>query len=193
MTKTDYTGRDFGNLEGEVRTVTKLMFAIIPLIIGLGGGLFWFINDTKTSLTGKIEELGTRLTKIETSINSKLETSFSDLRRAEDNFAAATAGSLARIEDRIAAAGRGQSAPILLISSDDARAIRNAVEGKFDPTIAYPTQAKLGDIVSNTKLFNFPENLISKYPLLRGTHYAFDVKNQLLIVSDSDQRIVAVV
>jgi hypothetical protein len=131
--------------------------------------------------------MGERLTKLEATVAA--------LQTSENRFASATAGSLSRIEDRLAGATKGQSTvtiPTLLISSEDAAAIRNAVKATFDQASAYKTIGKLGDIVSDVKLLEFPEDLISKYPLLKSTRYAFDLKGELLIVSEADQRIVAV-
>ena len=186
-TKPSDYGRDLGKLEGQMTIVISLMFAIIPLIIAMGASLFWLINDAKSSLGERITGVGDRLTKIETTVAA--------LQTSETRFASATAGSLSRIEDRLAAGTKGQSTiaiPTLLISSEDAAAIRDAVKGTFDQADAYKSIGKVGDVISNVKLLEFPDELISKYPLLKSMRYAFDFKAEVLIVSAVDQRIVAV-
>jgi hypothetical protein len=181
--QTDHS-RDLGNLEGKMTIVISLMFAFIPLLFAVGGSLFWLINDARSTLGEKIGGLGDRLTRVETTLAA--------LQTNEMRFATATSGSLARIEEHLAAATKGTIAvPTLLISSADALAILNALKGKFDSAVAYNAIGKVGDVVSDTKLFDFPEDLIAKYPLLKTMRYAFDIKSQVLIVSEAD-RVVAV-
>ncbi len=178
--------RDLGKLEGQMSIVIRLMWAVFPVIIAIGGSLFWLINDSTKSLGEKIIGFGDRLTKLETSVNA--------VKTGEDRFASDAAGALSRIEDRLAAAAKGQpTSPgsILLISTADAATIRNAVQSNFDSATAYNNVGKIGDIVSNVKLFEFPEPLINKYPLLKGTRYAFDIKGEIMIVT-ADQRVIAV-
>ena len=83
------------------------------------------------------------------------------------------------------------------MSVDDAAAIRNAIKDALDPSdraaITFNSVGKVGDQISGTKTAVFPESLTNKYPLLRNMRYAFDEKNQLLIVDADQQRIVAVV
>ncbi len=184
--KPDY-GRDLGKLEGQMTIVITLMFAIIPLVIAMGASLFWLINDAKSNLGAKIDGIGDRLTKLEASVVT--------LQTTENRFTSATAGSLSRIEDRLVGGTKVQPTvviPTLLVSYEDAAAIRNAVKGTFDQASTYKSIGKVGDIVKDVKLLNFPEDLISKYPLLKSTQYAFDLKGELLIISEADQRIVAV-
>ena len=67
MAKAPDYGREVGTLEGQVGLLTKLTFAIIPLIIALGGCLYWQINDVRSKLEERINGVSDRLTKIETS------------------------------------------------------------------------------------------------------------------------------
>jgi hypothetical protein len=182
--QTDHS-RELGNLEGKMTIVISLMFAFIPLLFAVGGSLFWLINDARSTLGEKIGGLGDRLTRVESTIAA--------LQTSEMRFATATSGSLARIEDHLAAATKGTiTVPTLVFSVADAFEIRNALKGKFDPAVAYNAVGKVGDVVSDAKLFDFPEDLISKYPLLKTMKYAFDIKSQVLIVSEAEQRVVAV-
>ena len=192
MAKAPDYGREVGTLEGQVGLLTKLTFAIIPLIIAMGGGLYWQINDVRSKLEERISGVGERLTKIETSVGA-LGDRLAKVETSENQFAYTTTATLARIEERIAAAARGQSlTPILLLSYEDGLAIRNALKDTVDPAIVFNGIGKVGDVVSGAKVAAFPENLINKYPLLKNMQYTFDLKNQLLIV-DADRRIVAVV
>ncbi len=178
MSKTpapDY-GRDLGKLEGSVDVLKNLTFAVIGflgLIVAGGVGLFVVIHQVKT-------DLGERLTKIENVVATL---------PAGQSSAAAT---LSRIEGRLSAALQPRGpAPQLLISSDDAKTIRSML--KFDPETAYKNAGRLGEILTDAKLLEFPGDVVQRFPLLKSFRYTFDVKGQILIASLPEQRIVAIV
>jgi hypothetical protein len=181
-----------GELAGKVTILTKTLYALIALIVPFGAALMWQVLDGKWKLEEKINGLGNRLTAIETTggaVNDRL----TKLEGSEKSFVSTTTETLGRIEGSIAAFTQGQKlTPILLLSLEDAAAIRNGLKAYVDPAIVYNSVGKIGDQVSGTKLAAFPDILTSKYPLLRNMQYVFDQKNQLLIV-DADQRVVAIV
>jgi hypothetical protein len=48
-------------------------------------------------------------------------------------------------------------------------------------------------VLTDAELSDFPEDLTEKFPQLKTLRYVFDMKDQILIASASDQRVVAVV
>jgi hypothetical protein len=103
-------------------------------------------------------------------------------------------GSLARIESALKGqppAPQPTPVPGLLISVNDAQTIRSAL--KADPDTTYKSVGRLGDVLTDAKLSEFPKELVEQFPQLRTLRYVFDVKNQILIATASDQRVIAVV
>jgi hypothetical protein len=187
----DY-GRDLGKLEGSVGVLTKLTFTVISFLLAIaGGGIFLLlqVHDVKSNLDEtrrNVADALERIGKIETATRT-IEGAVGELRGGQ----VAASGTLSRIESYIVAALRGQNAPQLLISFDDAQTIRATL--KFDPDQAYKGVGKLGDILADAKFFDFPSDLVSKFPQLKAMRYTFDAKGQILIASLPEQRIVAIV
>ena len=63
----------------------------------------------------------------------------------------------------------------------------------YDPETVYRGSAKLGDVLTNAKLSDFPEGLTAKYPQLKTLRFVFDEKKQILIATSADQRVVAII
>jgi len=184
----DY-GRDLGKLEGTVGVLQNLSFAIITLLVAIvGGGIFLLlqISDVKSTASDTKRDIAAAVERI-----SKLEVAIAELKTSQGSVT----GSLARIENNIASALKGQPQPTpvsqLLISLNDAQTIRSAL--KFDIDTAYKGIGKLGDLLTDAKLSDFPEDLIEKFPQLKALRYVFNIKGQILIATASDQRVVAIV
>jgi hypothetical protein len=182
----DYA-RDLGKLEGGVDVLKNLTFTVIGFLFAIGGGgifLLTQINDVKSNLEATKVTVATALQKI-----TNVENTIGELRSGQGSVT----GSLSRIE----AALRGQQSPSpqtiatqLLISIDDAQTIRAAL--KLDPEQVYKGVGKLGDILTDAKLLDFPTELVAKFPQLKSMRYTFDSKGQILIAA-ADQRVIAVV
>jgi hypothetical protein len=187
-TKSPDLGRDLGKLEGSVDVLKTLTFTVIGFLIAIaGGGIFLLMQiyevmstvaDIKRDVTGAVEKIG------------KIEETLGPLEAAGQG---SVTGSLARIESAL----KGQLPPLqptvvprLLISVNDAQAIRSAL--KADPDTTYKNEGKLGDVLTNAKLSDFPKELVEQFPQLKTLRYVFDVKNQILIAT-ADQRVVAIV
>jgi len=177
----DY-GRDLGKLEGSVDVLKQLTFAVIGIltvIVGGGIALFVQIHSVSSDLEMAKTELSGRLARVEGAAIG-LTAGQSDV-----------SGSLSRIEKRIAELAPLPQSPVLTLSSDDRMIIRTVL--KFDPDQAYKGIGHLGDALPDAKLFDYPDELLSKIPALKGTRYTFDAKGQLLIVSLAEQRVIAIV
>jgi len=184
--------RDLGKLEGSVGVLTTLTFTVIGFLVAIAGGgifLLWQFYDVKSSLDETKRNVADALVRI-----GKIETATSGIKGAVSELQGgqvAASGAFSRIESYIVAALRGQNAPQLLISFDDAQTIRATL--KFDPDQAYKGEGKLGDILADTKFFDFPSDLVSKFPQLKAMRYTFDAKGQILIASLPEKRVVAIV
>ena len=82
-------------------------------------------------------------------------------------------------------------APLLLISSADAKTIRSLL--RFEPGTAYKNVRRLGDVLIDARLFDFPNAVVQRFPLLQSQRYTFDAAGQILIASSSEQRVVAII
>jgi hypothetical protein len=163
----DY-GRDLGKLEGGVDVLKNLTFTVIGFLFAIGGGgifLLTQIYDLKSSLGETKQNVASaleRIGKIENAA-STIEGAVAELRGGQ----VAASDALSRIENNIAAAIRGPTSPLqpiatqLLISLDDAQTIRAAL--KSDPDQAYKNVGKLGDVLTDAKLLDFPADLVAKF------------------------------
>jgi hypothetical protein len=96
---------------------------------------------------------------------------------------------LSRIDKRLAEA---QQLPALALTAEQFELLHTVL--KFDPELAYKGIGRQGDILPpDAKLFDYPSVVTDKIPALKGTQYTFDMKQQILIVSSADRRIIAVV
>jgi hypothetical protein len=178
-TKPSDFGQDLGRLEGSVDVLRNLTFAVISFLIAIvGGGIFLLVQiyDVKSTVAETKRDIGSAIERI-----TKIEGTLGEVKTGQGSVT----GSLARIESAL----KGQ--PQLLISVNDAQTIRSAL--KFDPETAYKGVANLGDVLTDAKLSDFPKDLIEKFPQLKTLRYVFDMKNQILIATAADQRVVAVV
>ena len=147
------------------------MIGFLAIIVAGGIGLYIQIGDlksdirdTKHDVSGALERLG----KIEDDI-AELKASQSDATNA-----------LSRIEDHVAALQglptTPPSAPQLLISVDDAKFIRSWL--KFNPAEAYKGVGRVGDVLKDVALADFPSVVLEKFPLLKNMRYTFDLKGE---------------
>jgi hypothetical protein len=186
VTKTsapDY-GRDLGKLEGSVDVLKALTFAVIGfLTVIVIGGLYLLsqISDVKIDLRDAKRDISSALERLTT-----IEKMVAGIQAGQST----AAGSLSRIESLLALLPQGP-APQLLISSEDAKTIRSMI--KFNPETAYKNVGRLGEVLTDAKLLDFPDDVVERFPLLRSLRYTFDVKGQILIASLREQRIVAIV
>jgi hypothetical protein len=167
----DY-GRDLGKLEGSVDILKSMTFVVIGFlgtIVAGGIGLFVQINGVRTELSQKID---------------KLEGAVAELRGGQT----AASGTLSRIEKRLA---ETQQPPLLALTAEQVELLHSAL--KFDPNLAYKGIGQPGALLPDVKLYDYPSGVADKIPALKGTQYTFDMKEQILIVSTADRRIVAVV
>jgi hypothetical protein len=175
--------RDLGKLEGSVNILTKMTFAVISILtVIVAGGIALLIqmSTLKSDLENAKNDISSRLDKIETAIANMTSGQSS------------VSGALSRIENRLAELSRPAPQPQLLaLSNEDRSMIREQL--KFDPDVVYKGIGKLGEVVTNAKLLDFPDELIQKIPALKGTRYTFDIKAEILILSMPEQRIVAIV
>lgn len=176
-------GRDFGKLEGSVAVLQKLSFAIIGFlgVIVVGGlGLFVQMSGIRTDLTAQIADARLDLSQRV----AKLEGGIAQIQSSQSSALTA----ISRIETRLAG-----SSPVaaLALSPEDERTIRGFL--KFDPKRAYKRIIAIGDIISDATLDEFPSDLISKVPILKGNRYTFDIKGRILIVSATSNRVRAIV
>lgn len=105
----------------------------------------------------------------------------------------AAAGSLSTIASPVAAPPQPQpqGPALLLISSNDARTIRSML--KFQPGTAYKNVGRLGEVLTDAKLLDFPGDVVQRFPLLQSERYTFDARGQILIASLPERRIVAII
>jgi hypothetical protein len=188
-TKSPDYDRALGNLEGSVGVLTKLTFAVISFLIAIvAGGVFLLVQiyDVKSTVADIKRDLGSAVERI-----GKIEAALSEVKTGQGSVAS----SLARIESSIASARPPTSQPILvpqlLMSVNDAGTIRSAL--KFDPDTAYKGVGKIGDVLTDAKLSDFPKDLIEQFPQLKTLRYVFDAKNQILIATALDQRVIALI
>jgi len=191
---TSDSGRDLGKLEGSVDVLKTLTFTVIGFLTAIaGGGIFLLLQiyDVKSTIADTKRDVASALEKI-----AKIEKTLGQVEAGQGSVT----GSLARIESNIESALRGPPqppppqpilVPRLLISVNDAQIIRSAL--KADPNTTYKAVGKIGDVLTDAKLSDFPKELVEQFPQLRTLQYVFDVKNQILIASASDQRVVAIV
>ena len=182
-TKPSDLGRDLGRLEGSVDVLRNLTFVVISFLTAIaGGGIFLLVqvNDVRSTAAETKRDVANAIERI-----AKIEAMLGDVKTGQGSVT----NSLARIESTLK--GSPQSAPELLISVNDAQVIRANVN--YDPETVYKGSAKLGDVLTNAKLSDFPEGLTAKYPQLKTLRFVFDEKKQILIATSADQQVVAII
>jgi len=163
----------------------NLTFAVISFLIAIvGGGIFLLvqINDVKSTVAETKRDIASAIERI-----TKIEGTLGEVKTGQGSVTS----SLARIESALKGQPQPAPTPQLLISVNDAQTIPSAL--KFDPETAYKGVGNLGDVLTDAKLSDFPKDLTEKFPQLKTLRYVFDTKNQILIATASDQRVVAVV
>lgn len=182
-------GRDVGKLEGSVSLLTKLSFTIIGFlgIVAAGGAAiliqFGGLSNEIALVRKDVSTANEKLTKIERDM--------AEVRTAQSSVASV----LGRIETQVTRQAPPSPSPQMLalkMSPNDTRTLWEIL-GKIPPPMINFVSVKLGEkLPMNTMLLDFPTELISKVPQLKGLKYTFD-QNSIVIVDATDNRVMAIV
>lgn len=178
----DY-GRDLGKFEGSVDVLKALAFAVVGIlgiIVAGGVALLVQVYEVKSDLSDAKRDIRDAKRDIASALGR--------LTQLETGQATAT-GSLSRIESQLSAALR--PAPQLLISSEDAKTIRSMLRSQ--PGTEYKGVGRLGEVLTDVNLLDFPDDVLKRFPLLQSMRYVFDGKGEILIASLPEQRVVAII